>query len=85
MVESDLRACLSRTSSATRMSTVPGIGQSRSRQSRFAKLDLSAVSPCLTTTTVFPSGRVMAASKGAARYQRNRMGNATSETAEATL
>ena len=32
VVESGLRACLSRTSSATRMSTVPGIGQSRSRQ-----------------------------------------------------
>ena len=85
VVDSALRACLSRTSSATRMSAVPGIGQSRSRQTRFAKPDRSAVSPCLTTPTVFPSGRVMAASRGAARYQRNRTGNATSETAEATL
>ena len=39
--------------------------------------------PCLTIPTVFPSGRVKAASSGMERYQRNRMGYATPETMEA--
>ena len=84
MVERSLRACLSLTSSAMRTRTVPGIGQSRSPQSRREKPDLSAVSPCRTMPTVLPSGSVMAASRGMERYQRNRMGNARLETVEAT-
>ena len=74
VVASILRACLSRTWSAMSMSTAPGIGSSRIRQMRLAKPDLSAVSPCLTTPMVLPSGRVMAASIGMALYQRKSMG-----------
>ena len=74
VVERSLRACLSRTSSAMRMRSVPGSGASCSRQSRLEKPDRSAVSPCLMIPTVLPSGSVMAASIGIARYQRNRMG-----------
>ena len=66
-----------------RTRTVPGIGPSRSRQSRLAKPDRSAVSPCLTIPTVFPSGSIMAASRGMARYQRNRIGYAMPERTEA--
>ena len=83
MFDSTLRACLSRTSSAMRTRSVPGTGPPCSLLSRPEKPDLSAVSPCLTMPTVLPSGRVMAASRGMERYQRNRMGYATSETAEA--
>ena len=55
-----------------------------SRHRRLAKAVLSAVSPCLTTATVLPSGSVMAASMGMARYQRKRIGYAALETAEAS-
>ena len=79
-----LRACLSRTSSGMRTRTAPGRGRSRSFHIRLEKGDLSAVFPRLTTPTVFPPGRDMAASRGMARYQRNRMGYATAAMAAAS-
>ena len=83
MVSSTLRACLSRTSSVMRTSTAPGVGSSRSLQSRLANPDRSAVRPCLTMPTVFPSGMVTAASSRTALYQRKRMGKAMPERREA--
>ena len=67
-----LRACRSLTSSDMSMSTALGRNTSRSRHRRLEKAVLSAVSPCLTTATVLPSGSVMAASMGMARYHRKR-------------
>ena len=78
-----LRACLSLISSGMSMRTALGRNLSRSRHRRLEKAVRSAVSPCLTTATVLPSGSIMAASMGMARYQRKRNGNATLEMAEA--
>ena len=80
----NLRACLSRTSSGMSKRTALVLNFSRSLHSRLEKAVLSAVSPCLTTATVLPSGSVMAASMGMARYHLKRMGNATFERADAS-
>ena len=51
-----LRACLSLISSDMSIRTALGRNISRSRHRRLAKAVRSAVSPCLTTATVLPSG-----------------------------
>ena len=79
-----LRACLSRTSSGMSMKTAPGSGPSLNRQSRFEKPVLSDVSPCLTTPRVLPSRSVIAASRGAALYQRISIGPTSTAMDEAS-
>ena len=66
--ETSLRARLRRTSSGMSRRTALGWNASLRRHRRFAKAVLSAVSPCMTTATVLPSGSVTAASMGMARY-----------------
>ncbi len=81
---SALPACLRRTSSGASKRRRPGSGPSPSRQSRLEKPVLSAACPCRTRPTVRPPGRIMAASRGLARYSRRPTGWTTVATVDAS-